>query len=172
MPSIRSTYKTRMCEFYLKNSCVKGDGCSYAHGEHELRSRSGAAHRPPLPANVWEFVDDELAANAARAKSSSATSESDGPRERVAERAKPSIMVDASVMTFGELVTYAEGFLIAGATTTRGMTCSFRARDDHEAALFEFHLGSNGIEASRVGEFVIVDFQPRLSWDMLETASD
>lgn len=176
MPVIRPTYKTRMCEFYLKNSCMKGDKCSYAHGEHELRSRSStAAHHVPLPANVWDFVNDEITTNAPSSIAdgySSAVSGSRGVTDHVPEAPKPAILIDASSMSFPELVAYAEGLLVAGAATTRGATCSFRTRSDQDAALFEHHLGSNGIESSRLGEFVIVDFRPRITWDMVAVASN
>lgn len=180
MPSIKSTYKTRMCEFYLKNSCMKGDKCPYAHGEHELRSRPSAARRPPLPATFWDFVSDELAANEARSKSCSSGSDDvpcflaapaserdSGDAASISAPApvqgtdKPSILVDASSMAFDELVAYAEGLLVTGAASARGATCTFRARTEYDAAMFVFHLDVHGIEASRVGEFVIVDFRAR-----------
>src|SRR3984893_16423031 len=32
-------YKTELCKFYIDyNKCNKGDKCTYAHGQHELRS--------------------------------------------------------------------------------------------------------------------------------------
>ena len=37
------TYKTTLCQFYLKGPCKNGDTCSYAHGTSELRSASGSS---------------------------------------------------------------------------------------------------------------------------------
>jgi len=30
-------YKTKICPYLLQNNCVKGNNCSFAHSEHELR---------------------------------------------------------------------------------------------------------------------------------------
>ena len=37
------TYKTTLCQFYLKGPCKNGEDCSYAHGTSELRSASGSS---------------------------------------------------------------------------------------------------------------------------------
>jgi hypothetical protein len=31
-------YKTSLCYNFQKGTCTYGDGCRYAHGEHELRT--------------------------------------------------------------------------------------------------------------------------------------
>lgn len=36
-PVVSPLWKTRMCEFWKANKCQKGEACSYAHGEADLR---------------------------------------------------------------------------------------------------------------------------------------
>jgi len=35
----RGGFKTKMCNFFAQGRCNKAEGCSYAHGEHEMQAR-------------------------------------------------------------------------------------------------------------------------------------
>lgn len=37
-----SSMKRKLCTFFLQNACTKGEGCTYAHGAHELNNPSSA----------------------------------------------------------------------------------------------------------------------------------
>jgi len=39
--------KTSLCQYWLKNCCARGDKCTFAHGEHELKNK------PDLSKTSW-----------------------------------------------------------------------------------------------------------------------
>jgi hypothetical protein len=41
------SFKAKLCEHFVKGSCIFGDECHFAHGEGELRKPASAAARDP-----------------------------------------------------------------------------------------------------------------------------
>lgn len=51
-----SLYKTQLCRhFQSKGYCNMGDGCSFAHGEAELRD-GGSGVAPTMPASTYGYA--------------------------------------------------------------------------------------------------------------------
>lgn len=60
-------YKTQMCKFFPLGACNKGDACTYAHAEEEMRQYGPLDVEDLLPIGNDEEITDMLAAAAAAA---------------------------------------------------------------------------------------------------------
>jgi hypothetical protein len=41
------SFKAKLCDHFVKGSCIFGDQCHFAHGEGELRKPASSAARDP-----------------------------------------------------------------------------------------------------------------------------
>lgn len=165
-------HKTRICEFFVKGMCLKGDRCSYAHGECELQKapiRSTNLPRRdsgtlPRKQSVWDFIDDQdVFCQATEQTCCSESSEIFAPPTSTAiQPPQASIILDVSAMELQEFVPFVQATMVAGATATnRGTVFVIKTMNGWDSSLLADVLKRCGIYSTVMEDTVTVEFPAR-----------